>query len=235
MPRIILMFVALAMFFFTVWAKISNQSIDYSDPGWAAVMVLFLALGVGTLVWSWMAGFENRAEVYITLALFMIHLSFDGFILFQVFLRGNDLPIGLVQIVVQSYWVAGLVDVLLMYGAMNFERTRPDYVGPEDMLREKELEIATLQHQISTLEGTVKNLQSTYEGTIKNLEGKLEDANKVHEVACSICGKVFTGDTLAHAERRCNGHEAHCRTKENILHTNGNGNGNWKRDTTPSA
>lgn len=196
-PRLTLAGVALLLFFIALGYEMIEQPINFREPFWAFVMVGFLLLGISMLIASWVIGLETRAEIFITLFMMALHIAFDFFIFVQVFILHNEIPVFLVQGVVQAYWVAGLFDVVLMFWAANWQRTAPEYVSPE-------AERDALKQEIAIMRATS------------------EVAQKKHEAICEKCGRVFRANTPEGAEKAVWGHKPHC--KGAVVSQNGHGN-----------
>lgn len=197
LPRLALAAIALLVFFVTMYFHLIQQPIDFHQPFWAGVMVAFLFLGIAMLVASWVIGLDTRAEIYITLFMMGLHIVFDFYIFWQVFILQREIPVFLVQAVVQAYWVAGLIDVVFMFGAANWQRTAPEYVSPEQ-------EVVVLRQQIAILTATT------------------EVAQRKHEATCEKCGKVLRHSTLEGLEKALWGHKPHCKGNTSVaLSSNG--------------
>lgn len=246
-PRFILAVVALLLFFATLFLEWINQSVDFSQPLWGVIMLGFLLVGIGMLVASWIVGFDSSGELVITLVMIAAHVGFDGYMLVYVKFLHNPVPIPLVQAVIQGYWVAGLLDVLLMFWADNMHRLSANYVSPEKALQIEldkiRTEAAQARQELAVLATTYeqekKALQATSEGVIKVLEARLEDtqrqvaardqqiasmvaeANRVYEATCEHCGRTFEGKTQQSADAKRNGHRGQCKALPVTISGNG--------------
>ena len=182
-PRIVLAIIALVVFFTTLYFEMIGRPVNFSDPTVALGMVVFLFAGIILLASSFVIGVDNRSEFIITLVMIGLHLLFDTYIFARVFIFRQTLPVALVQGVVQAYWIAGLFDVLLMYLAANWERTKPDYVDPFEQLKvramdlEHKLEMAQQQlaNALSNHEAQVQNLTAAHENALSNLTDTIEN------------------------------------------------------------
>lgn len=223
-PRIALALFALLLFFTTFYYELISRPIDFNDPRWAFAMVAFLFIGVLMLLVSWGVGLHTRAEVLITLFMLGLHISFDGYILLRVFVLKLDIPVFLVQAVVEAYWMAGLVDVLLMFWADNWERTRKDYVSPEKLLADAMQRIAVMeaqhQHDMRMQEAALKQAERQLEASSKDAQRLIEASTKVYTASCEGCGRIFSNATQDKADKAMYGHRPHC--KGSVM-LNGNG------------
>jgi hypothetical protein len=215
-PRLALAALALAVFFLTLYRELIAQPINFTEPFWAAVVVGFLFMGVLMLVASWIIGLDTRAELFITLFMVLLHLVFDAYIFVQVFALHRALPVALVQLVVQAYWIAGLLDAVLMYWAMNWQRTASTYVSPEH-------QIAILEREIALLTASYQHLESQHLASTKQAQRMLEDANKVYTATCQGCKREFTGKTQDLANKALYGHSPHCKGVPALVSSNGHG------------
>lgn len=213
-PRLSLAAIALGVFFLTLYFELVGRSIDFTQPAWAAMMVVFLFAGVLMLVTSWIMGLDTRAELFITLFMVGLHLVFDAYIFVQVFALHRALPVALVQLVVQAYWIAGLLDAVMMYWGANWQRTASTYVSPEQ-------QIAELRQLV-----TVKDMiidQTAREAT--KATRLLEDAHRVYTETCEGCGRVFEGASQSQARAKRDGHRRACKGKPPLALTNGHKQG----------
>lgn len=226
-PRMALAVIALIVFFVTLWAELVGRPIDFTQPAFAALMVLFLFFGILMLAASWVIGLESRAEILITLFMITLHVGFDGYIFVRVFALHLPLPVPLVQGVVQAYWIAGLADVLMMYAAANWEQTAPDWVPPERL-------IAQLQEANSQLTKRLEEAESQHAARARQLERQieraeeranrtLEEANRMYEASCEHCGKTYHKPTQLQADNAVRGHQLHCQHKPENLPVSANG------------
>lgn len=208
-PRLALAALALAVFFLTLYRELIAQPINFTEPFWAAVVVGFLFMGVLMLVTSWIIGLDTRAELFITLFMVLLHLVFDAYIFVQVFALKRALPVALVQLVVQAYWIAGLLDAVLMYWAMNWQRTASTYVSPEQELATVKQQKALLEHRLSTVEQSLSKVQQV------EAMREQESARTYTEV-CPMCSIEFEHQQKTSAQRALRAHMGR-------VHSNGHG------------
>lgn len=223
-PRMALAVIALIVFFATLWAELVGRPIDFTQPTFAALMVLFLFFGILMLATSWVIGLESRAEILITLFMIGLHVLFDGYIFVRVFALHQPLPVPLVQGVVQAYWIAGLLDVLLMYAAANWEQTAPDWVPPEQLVAELQAANSQLTARLKEAEGhheaALQAAERQAEAARRRAERLEEEASRTYTASCEWCGKAYTKPTQLQAEKAVDGHRAHC-VKKPVVSANG--------------
>jgi predicted RNA-binding Zn-ribbon protein involved in translation (DUF1610 family) len=185
-PRLLSAGAALVVFFVTLYAHLVGHPIDFTQPLFAGVMVGFLLAGITMLLASWVIGLDTRAELLITVFMLALHLGFDAFIFVWVFVMDQAIPVALVQGVVQAYWIAGLIDVFLVYWASNWTRTASTYISPEQRVIELERELA-LEKQAHAQD-----------------EQRIAVQTVAQEWTCPDCGEVFehtNADSLKRARR----------------------------------
>lgn len=208
-PRLVLAVIALTLFFVALGYKLVKTPIDFTQPGWAIVMVGFLLLGILMLLTSWVLGLDTRAEIFITLFMLILHICFDAFIFVQVFILQRDIPVFLVQAVVQAYWIAGLLDVVLMYWAHNWQRTASTYVSPEQENAQLKQERALLEHRLSSAE---QRLSKT-----EQMEAQREqELARTYTEVCPICSTEFEHQLRASAQRALRAHMGRAHTNGHI-------------------
>lgn len=232
-PRLILAGGALLLFFAALYAELIGSPIDFTNPLWGFGMIAFLLIGIAMLVASWIIGLDSRIEIFITLFMLAVHVVCDGYLLIHVFIWKLPIPVALIQIIVEAYWIAGLFDVLLMFWAHNWQRTASGYESPEKRLEarvdvlQKDLEAtkqgwadekqaravleATHQQAVTMHQATLQDAQSRLDAALKEIERMREDASRVYTATCPGCGKVSEGTTQLSANAKRDGHLPHCK------------------------
>lgn len=199
-PRIVLAVIALLVFFVTLYFEMIGRPVNFTDPAVALGMVVFLFSGIILLASSFVIGVDNRSEFVITLAMIGLHLLFDTYIFARVFIFRQELPVALVQGVVQAYWIAGLFDVLLMYLASNWERTRPDYVNPLEQLR---AQVMDLVHRNEMASQQLVNAKSNHDAQLQNLTAAHENAlSNLRDTIENLKGTIEKRDDTIEKLRR---------------------------------
>jgi hypothetical protein len=186
-PRLILAGGALLLFFAALYAELIGSPIDFTNPLWGFGMIAFLLIGIAMLVASWIIGLDSRIEIFITLFMLAVHVVCDGYLLIHVFIWKLPIPVALIQIIVEAYWIAGLFDVLLMFWAHNWQRTSAGYESPEKRLTAR---VDVLQKDLDAAKQGLADekqahavLTATHQQATAMHQATLEQASTMHQAA----------------------------------------------------